>query len=325
MSFTAVKVYYDGSHYIGIPNTSSKKKKSDSNHYQLLKRGELYQSKIEEYFYESIANYEGVENVECKNINEMDLKLMFDRLYKENVCYSKTVCKNNISERMKKYFKSNSDLNNFLRSHFLRKDRNLVVRRVRCIRKLNLNPFNYFATFTYDDNLQTETSFKIKLCKTLRNFSYRKGWRYIGVWERSPEKKRLHFHGIFNVPEGTMPGELIDVNDYNFNTHNRQITHQNTYFNERFGRCDFEVLDKNKKNDAVAYLLKYIEKSGEKLVYSRKLPQYFVSDIVEDDVVCPIGNEQKKLLLFDDFNCYVDGEYIGNVSSDIILQMPKCN
>ena len=32
-----------------------------------------------------------------------------------------------------------------------------------------------------------------------------------------------------------MPGELIKVNDYNFNTKRRKITNQNTYFNERFG------------------------------------------------------------------------------------------
>ena len=328
MPYSGTKVYFDGSHYIGIPSgdNSLNKKKNDNNNYKGLKVKELYQSNIDEYFDMAISNDDNqLKNDGYSFSNNLELKILFDKLYKENVKYSKTVCKSNIAEKMRVYFKTSVDLNMFLKSHFLRKERNLIVRRVRCIRKLNLNPFNYFATFTYDDKLHTESSFKIKLCKTLRNLSTRKEWRYIGVWERSPEKKRLHFHGIFNVPDGTMPGKLIDVNDYNFNTHNRQLTHQNTYFNERFGRSDFEMLDSNKKNDAVAYLLKYIEKSGEKLVYSRKLPQYFVSDIIEDDVVCPIGNEQKKLLLYDDFNCFIDGEFIGNVSNDIIMKMPKCN
>ncbi len=40
-----------------------------------------------------------------------------------------------------------------------------------------------------------------------------------------------------------MVGELNSVNDYSFNTHKRQITIQNSYFNERFGRSDFESID----------------------------------------------------------------------------------
>ena len=53
-----------------------------------------------------------------------------------------------------------------------------------------------------------------------------------------------------------MPGMLLDVNDYNFNTRKRQITHQNTYFNERFGRSDFEDMDSENLGSAVAYIMK---------------------------------------------------------------------
>ena len=82
------------------------------------------------------------------------------------------------------------------------------------------------------------------------------------MWERSSDKKYLHFHGIFDIPEGTMPGELIQVNDYNFNTKRRQITNRNTYFNERIGRSVFEVINsRRRKWDAIAYLVKYIEKT----------------------------------------------------------------
>ena len=71
--------------------------------------------------------------------------------------------------------------------------------------------------------------------------------KYAGVWERSPEKKRLHFHGLFYIPDGTMPGELQEVNDFSLITHKRQTTIQNTYFNEKFGRSDFEKIDDNRK------------------------------------------------------------------------------
>ena len=117
---------------------------------------------------------------------------------------------------------------------------------------------------------------------------------------------------------------MIEKEDYNLTTHRRQITHQNTYFNERFGRNDFETIDdKSKLGHAVAYILKYIEKTGEKIVYSKGLPQYFLSDVMDEDIVCPYGIEDKKLLLYDDFRCWDEGVLMGKVSKDVIDRMPK--
>ena len=114
--------------------------------------------------------------------------------------------------------------------------------------------------------------------------------------------------------------------DYNFNTHRRQITHQNTYFNDRFGRSDFEAIkDKSTLGSAVAYIMKYLEKTGEKIVYSKGLPQYFISDIMDEDIICPFGMEDKKLLLYDDFRCWDEGVLMGNVSKSVIAQMRKSN
>ena len=193
-------------------------------------------------------------------------------------------------------------------------------------RKANLQEFNFFVTFTYDSALHTEETFRKKLKYTLGHFSNRKRWRYIGVWERSPEKNRLHFHSMFYVPEGTMPGEMKEENSYSFSDRKRQITHENTYFRERFGRNDFKDLNTVRAlGEAVSYILKYIEKTGEKIVYSKGLPQFFVSDIMDDDVLCPMGENGEKLLLFDDFSCYDDGCYIGKVSKEVIAKMPKEN
>ena len=146
------------------------------------------------------------------------------------------------------------------------------------------------------------------------------------MWERSPQKKRLHFHGVFHIPEGTLSGEMEEVNSYSFATHKRQITMQNSFFLKRFGRNDFEkITDENRVGDALSYLMKYIEKSGEKIVYSRGLPQFFISDVMEEDVACTMGEEQEKLVLHDDFGCWVDGEYMGKVSNETIAKMPKAN
>lgn len=75
----------------------------------------------------------------------------------------------------------------------------------------------------------------------------------------------------------------------------------------------------------MAYIMKYLEKSGEKIVYSKSLPQYFISDILEDDIACAYNDEETKYILFDDFSCWDEGVYVGQVSKDVIEQMPKAN
>jgi len=72
-------------------------------------------------------------------------------------------------------------------------------------------------------------------------------------------------------------------------------------------------------------MLKYIEKSGEKLMYSRGLPQYFISDIADEDIICPYDEEERKFVLYDQFTCYDYGEVIGTVSKDVIEKMRKSN
>ena len=192
------------------------------------------------------------------------------------------------------------------------------------MRKINLQEFNYFCTFTYDTNKVNEQEFRSKLLSTLRHLHTRKGWKYIGVWEHGSDTDRLHFHGLLYIPDGTMPGKLEEISGYSFSAHKRQITMQNTYFNTRFGRNDFSAIDENYRlGNAMKYMVKYIEKTGEKIVYSRGLPTYFKTDILDEDVICPFGNGDKKLILFDDFTCINEGEIIGTVSKETIEKMPK--
>ena len=71
--------------------------------------------------------------------------------------------------------------------------------------------------------------------------------------------------------------------------------------------------------------MKYIEKSGERLVYGGKLPSYFESDVLDEDIIVPYGIDDRKAVLADDFLCMVDGEVVGRVSSEVIEKMPKVN
>ena len=337
MSYAEAKVYFDGSHYIAIPHTerpSKKRPKPVEEVITVIQEEEIDEGSITEEaiepsisLEEKINDNKGEENqvVKEKKERKMTHKELFEELYRKNIDLPRKEQKKVICGAMLQYFDKSETCELFVISNLERKIRNLICRRVRMSRKANLQKFNYFCTFTYDDKLHNENSFKKKLKKTFANFASRKGWRYIGVWERSPENKRLHFHGIFHIPENTMPNMLYLDKDYSFSTHKMQEVWRNSYFDERFGRSDFKNIEGQNPGETLSYIMKYIEKTGEKIVYSKGLPQYFISDILDEDIVTTIGQEDKKLLLFDDFKCWDEGVLIGAVCQEVIEQMRKCN
>ena len=348
MAYRKCKVYYDGSHYIGIPpqprkprpKKGSKVKKEVPELEELdeededcpfdkpvqlsLFDGENREENLPEPSPADEAGQETVQSGETAAVPSR--KEIFERLYKEHLYDSGRKRKREIIKGMLPYCKDYADAKLFTELNLRRKRNNLIARRVRMRRKAGLQDFSHFVTFTYSDDLHTEQSFKKSLGTCLRHYADRKGWKCMGVWERSPEKQRLHFHGLFYIPEGTMPGQMMDVNDFNFKSKRRKITRQNTYFNEHFGRSDFEKIENDHVlQDAMNYLMKYIEKSGERIVYYGDLPQYFVSDVMEDDIICPYGEDGRKFILADSFGCWDEGEYMGQVSKETIAKMPKAN
>lgn len=350
MSYGETKVYFDGSHYIAIPHTERPTKKrpkpieekitviqeddeGSANEnltepsVSLEQTDNNFEVSTSENLEEKTQNIQ--ENTEklSKNTIKMTKKEYFNELYMKFIDLPKRKRREKIIDEMRNYFPKLEYCENFVDANLERKQRNLICRRVRMCRKANLAGFNYFCTFTYDDKKHTESTFKHKLKACFRNMCFRKNWKYMGVWERAPKTNRLHFHGLFNIPPNAMPGQIIEVRDYSTQFNKMQKTFQSSYFNERFGRSDFKEIDEQERRlgNALAYLMKYIEKTGEKIVYSKGLPQYFISDIMDDDIVCTIGQEDKKLLLFDDFNCWDEGVLMGKVSPEVIEQMRKCN
>ena len=287
--YTKTKIYFDGSHYIGIPPTAQswKKRKHKSTR------------------------------------SKSELKVKFEELYKQNRNVNRKERKEIIVTELVKELKDTELAIEYVNENFRRKKRNEIERKKRLYRKVYLQEWNYFCTFTYDDKKLTETEFREKLTNCLRHLAYRNKWKYIGVWERSPTNNRLHLHLLIYAPQ--MIGTFETKRDYSTTNHQMQTTNQNTYFLERFGRNDFKPIDKNELNQAVRYLTKYMEKTGERIVYSKGLGIYFVSDIIESDIVCTIGKEDRKILLFDDFYCIDEGEVMGKVSKAVISQMPKSN
>ena len=294
MPYQASKIYYDGSHYIAVPKENFPSRKCGK-----AARKSSMQS-------------DGV-------------KAKFEAAYAESQVLPKRERKQYIAERLQDDFATVEEANEYARRQTERKRNNACKRYTRLWRKVYLQgKWDYFVTFTYDNDKHTEESFRQSLRNTLKHLVSRKGWKYIGVWERSASE-RLHFHGIFHIPENAMIGELKQVSDYSTKRHRMQTTYQNTHFSQRFGRNDFEAIDKNEVIESVRYLLKYIEKSGERLVYGGDLPTYFKSDITDEDIVCPTGVDGKKMLLYDDFNCWEDGCLVGKVCPETISRLPKCN
>ena len=296
MAYGETKVYNDGSHYIAIPHTTQPKRKNKKK-------------------------------IESKK--ETELKELADKVFSENKDKRRKEKIEILKTEVNEIIKDEKATKEFVKTYMDKKIRNLIERRKRLVRKINLGQWNYFCTFTYDDKKHSEESFMKKLKNCLKKLSYRKGWVYIGVWERSPEKKRLHFHGIFYIPNNAIVGELKEVNDYSFSSHKRQITLQNTYFNERFGRSDFKPIDRREPlalSSATRYLMKYMEKSGERIVYSKNTPTYFIYDIMDEDIACVMNSDKgEKLILFENFSCWDEGCYMGEVSPEVISQMRKAN
>lgn len=302
MPYINAKVYSDGGHYIAIP------KENFPSEQRRRKKPKPKQLEIK------------------KDDSPPTPKQKFETAYTESKKLPKRERKAYIAKQMKNTLPTEEETTAFIAQNTERLNRNAIRRKIRLWRKVNLQRWDYFVTFTYDNALHDEKSFEKKLRNTLKHAVSRNGWKYIGVFERSPEKERLHFHGVFHIPENEMIGELIETKDYSTKQHKMQTTFQNTHFLKQFGRNDFEPLGRKEEvTQSVRYLLKYIEKSGEKLIYGGKLPTTFDSDILDEDVICGYCVDDRKLILADNFTCIVDGEILGKVSPEIIEKMPKSN
>ena len=229
MPYGEAKVYSDGAHFVAIPhstNPTRRRKKPPEEEIDVKITAEEVMSEEtsdkEKCEGAEGGNVSGANDTSSENVVEdktvvkrMTRKELFEKLYCQSVGMRKSERKAYILTEMKPYFKEEESAKVYVDNNMERKARNAISRRIRLHRKANLQEFNYFVTFTYSDELHTEDSFRKGLRTCLRHFVERKNWRYIGVWERSPEKKRLHFHGIFYIPDGTVPGLLFEKQDYN--------------------------------------------------------------------------------------------------------------
>ena len=355
--FPEAKIYHNGSHFIGIPHTTVHRKKrgkpkeevfvvSDNHDVKASVMPTLEEvdtdmdAELECPFQDEIdAYYEQKQQVKMdfnadmvapkherkpkSNVKRVTRASEFKRLGEESKTMKVKEKKRYIVKGIKRLFKNEKAAEYYVDKKMYNKWRAVHERRKRFMRKAYLNKFNYFATFTYDDKKHTEESFQKKLRNCLNHLANRNGWKYMGVWERGNDTDRLHFHALVKVPEGQLHGVIEKKTDYNFKTKKLRKTMQHSYFTEKFGRCDFDKIIDNDMAyiSAIEYILKYVEKTGERIVYSRGLPMYLISDINSEDVLCRVGIEDRKLVLHDKFGCWDEGEYLGAMSEETKKRM----
>lgn len=261
------KIYNDGGHYVAtLVHTPLKSKK------RLRPKKTQIDKDLDQYF------------LECKREEMREKEILFYMREKLLECYPNLL---NADELVAKAYKRNR-----LKYH---------ARLKRLKRKSNLNVWNNFVTITYDPEKHDEESFRKKLSKTLSNLHTRRGWCYMGVFERAPETNRLHFHAVMYIPKNEMVGEMRMQKDYSTAQHCQQITRINSFFEERFGRNDFEEINENdiKSGRVVNYLVKYITKSDEKIIYSRGIPTFIYKTLSKSDIASAYYDFVSKYVLFD--------------------------
>lgn len=272
--FDYYNVYHDGSHYV------ARKKR----------RGRVFRR-------------------ETKSPNEMDelfetlfatARETFDMNGKDGKEFKKI--KDFIKTNMEDLFPDEPDLEKYVSDNVDRKMRNIWKREKRFRRKAYLNPWNYFVTFTYSDLKHTEDSFRKKLRKCLSNLHTRRGWRFMGVPEHGEETDRLHFHFLVYVPDGEMVGQLYERRQYSKRKGRIETVQANDFFERKFGKTDFEELNimEMRSGNAIRYLLKYLRKTDERVIYSRGIPTEFCKRMDENAFAAEITDDyEQKFVVFD--------------------------
>ena len=354
MSLKKCKVYNDGSHFVAIRHTEGKKgvrmprppeepiivEENTKNEENLIKSDKLLGIK------EGNEKINIKESKELKDNNvsseelvpEMQQNIVKSRVstrseefmywYRRSFGMKREKQREFIASKLRPYFKDEESLYRFVEWKLQLRDRADITRRIRCKRRADLHEFNYFCTFTYDSQKMDEKEFERKLLNTLRHFASRKNWKYMGTWERGHDNDRLHFHAMMYIPPDKMSGEIITKREFDLKEKRMKERTLNTFFEERFGRNTFQIIDGAalSVNTALGYILKYIEKDGGRVICSRGLRTFIETDIDDDDIITRLHeDDDTKYILFDDFTVYKDGKELGEFSPGVLANAKTVN
>ena len=124
----------------------------------------------------------------------------------------------------------------------------------------------------------------------------------MGVFEYGEENGAIHFHALIYVPEGEMIGELVRKRQHSRKRGGMYTRYGNTFFDDSFGISDFQEVNPIllKRGGTSRYLVKYITKTGEKVVYSRGIPAEICKELSDNDIVGTYLDFVIKYVLWDE-------------------------
>ena len=160
MPYRSAKIYNDGSHYIAIPQTDNPTKRKKSPTKTVCAGTELQTS---------------TNKTEKTATEILTPKERFEKIYRENNGKRKAEKIEILTEELKQDFKTEEQTREFIEKNIERLQRNKIVRKTRLARKINLNEWNWFCTFTYSNEKHTEDSFRKGLSDVLKRMVHRKG------------------------------------------------------------------------------------------------------------------------------------------------------
>lgn len=166
------KVYFDGSHYIAIPHTTKPYKPRPKKREDIITvkpPAEPSEETIQEQesappIDDALLPLEKIAvtgempkeeepkpsaNILKPNERRMTKKELFNELYQEYLFLKKRERREKLIAAMRPYFKTEQAAEHYVDNNLERKLRNLIARRVRLTRKINLHEFNYFVTAIY--------------------------------------------------------------------------------------------------------------------------------------------------------------------------------
>lgn len=99
-----------------------------------------------------------------------------------------------------------------------------------------------------------------------------------------------------------MIGEIVEKREYSTKRGEMRTRYGNTFFDDNFGISDFQEVNPVllKRGGTSRYLVKYITKTGEKVVYSRGIPSEICKELSDNDVVGTYLDFVTKYVLWDD-------------------------
>ena len=171
MPYQKCKIYNDGSHFIAIPHTT--RPAVPKRHHpeevievidDMLQQQQLNTDKCNaETVLMTFNDANEVDSGECSEATvspptdeiskpvttrKITRRQLFDELYEECKSLKKRGREKYIYDRMKQYFANTDAAKQYVDGQFDRLKRNAIAKRVRLVRKVNLQTFNYFCTVT---------------------------------------------------------------------------------------------------------------------------------------------------------------------------------